>query len=129
MPNRSYEKGRRFENHVAKFFRGIFGHFGVANRSFMSRGADVTFVDYLLRVWRVSCKCMKLPKKIWDELESHDIVAIHQDRKEKAYVILEGKFKELCTRGLSEYVELTDEGKQAVEDIENQYVPNGTEGC
>jgi hypothetical protein len=96
MPNRSYEKGRRFENHVAKFFRGLFGQYGDSNRSFMSRGVDVSFVDYRMRVWKVSCKCMKLPKKIWDELnKNHDIVAISEDRKEKVFVITAGKLKEL----------------------------------
>jgi hypothetical protein len=111
VPNRSYEKGRRFENHVAKFFRSMFGQFGDASRSFMSRGVDVTFVDYSMRVWAVSCKCMKLPKKIWNELETHDIVAISEDRKEKAYVILESKLKELDPEGNL-----------------SQYLPNGTEG-
>jgi hypothetical protein len=90
---------------VAKFFRSMFGQFGDANRSFMSRGVDVTFVDYSMRVWAVSCKCMKLPKKIWNELETHDIVAISEDRKEKAYVILESKLRELDPEGnLSQYL-------------------------
>jgi hypothetical protein len=124
MPNRSYEKGRRFENHVAKFFRGMFGHFGDSNRSFMSRGVDVTFVDYAMRVWKVSCKCMKLPKKIWDELEGHDIVAIHEDHKEKAYVILEGKLKEMVGNHLA----AGGEGDSAIESSPSQYLPNGTEG-
>jgi hypothetical protein len=107
---------------VAKFFRGIFGQYGDSNRSFMSRGVDVTFVDYALRVWKVSCKCMKLPKKIWDELEGHDIVAIHQDHKEKAYVILEGKLKEL----LGAPVEW--EGDDVLHPLSpSQYLPNGEE--
>jgi hypothetical protein len=92
---------------VAKFFRGMFGHYGDASRSFMSRGVDVTFVDYKMRVWKVSCKCMKLPKKIWDEFEklNHDIVAVSEDRKEKAYVILESKLKELIgEQDISQYL-------------------------
>jgi hypothetical protein len=95
MPNRNYEKGRRFETVVAKLFRPFFGRFGDCERSFMSRGADVTFVDFLLRVWRVSCKCKKLPKWIWDELEKHDIAAVHQDYKPKAFIITEDKLREL----------------------------------
>lgn len=61
----------------------------------MSRGVDVTFVDPIFRVWKVSCKCMKLTKKIWNELEQHDIVAVHEDRKPTVFVITEFKLAEM----------------------------------
>ena len=79
MPNPSYIKGRKFENETAKFFRGFFGGFGDSRRSFMSRGIDVSFVDYLMRVWAVSCKCRRLPKWARKELETHDILAVKED--------------------------------------------------
>src|SRR5262245_2520222 len=81
VPNPSYQKGYRHENYERKFWQKHFGHFGPAIRSFMSRGNDIRFVDYVLRVWRVSCKVKKLPKWIWKELETNDILSVKEDGK------------------------------------------------
>lgn len=78
----------------------------------MSRGADVRFVDYLLRVWTVSVKALsgkhrKLPKWVWDELESYDILSVYEDRKINVKIITEPKLGELLGKSLAE-IEIAD---------------------
>jgi hypothetical protein len=103
MPNRSYQKGYRHENNEVKFWERHFGRFwdhvyggtGLRSRSFMSRGADVRFVDWVFRVWKVSCKVKKVPKWIWDELESNDILSVKHDYKGTLKIMTEEKLDEL----------------------------------
>ena len=106
MPNPNYIKGRRWENKVAKFFRGFFGKFGDASRSFMSRGIDVSFVEYLMRVWAVSCKFRKLPKWARKELETHDIVAVKEDYQEEVLIISWSKATELFGELLNDAIKV-----------------------
>jgi hypothetical protein len=98
-----YKKGYRHENNERKFWRHWFGSFGDGcNRSFLSRGADVSFFDYLLRRWKVSCKVKNpaLPKWMWKELETHDILSIKEDGKLPVRLILESKLEELLTKAM-----------------------------
>lgn len=102
LPNRSYQKGYRFENERRKFWQGFFGSFGEGcKRSPMSRGADITFFDYLLRKWTVSCKVKKVPKWMLDEVEAHDILDIHVDHVGDFSFLPTAKLEELLTRAMS----------------------------
>lgn len=100
MPNKSYQKGYRRENSERKFWHRWFGRFGDATRSFMSRGADISFVDCAMRVWTVSCKCKKLPKWVWEELEKQDILSVKEDRKVTLRIIPEPKLEELLGKAI-----------------------------
>jgi hypothetical protein len=79
VPNRSYQKGTRFENKILKLLTRL----GECTRSFMSRGADLT-LTFSLRKWSVSCKCGKPGKigysAIKRELETYDICVTSEDR-------------------------------------------------
>jgi hypothetical protein len=102
-----YKKGYRHENYERKFWLPWFGRFGDGcDRSFLSRGSDVTFFDYRLRRWKVSCKVRNkpkgLPKWMWDELETHDILSVKEDGKLPVRIILEGKLEELLGKSLAE---------------------------
>jgi hypothetical protein len=91
-----YKKGYRHENNERKFWLPWFGRFGDGcRRSFLSRGADITFFDHLFRRWKVSCKVKKLPKWIWDELENHDVVSVKQDGKLVVRFMVDTKLEEL----------------------------------
>jgi hypothetical protein len=84
----------------------------------MSRGADLILLRHL-RYWKFSVKCRaKLSdftlKQLIAECEEHDFCIFNADRGIQ-YVL----------GPLPKFVELSRD----VEDIENQYQPNGTEGC
>ena len=71
---------RLHENPERKFWDRWFGSFGDGcRRSFLSRGSDITFFDYNLRRWGVSCKMKPLPKWQKKELENNDILSILDD--------------------------------------------------
>jgi hypothetical protein len=77
LPNKSYQKGYRFEVKV----RAWLGNLGKCIRSMMSRGDDLT-LTYRLREWSVSCKCRKdsICVLIDRELEDHDAFVFGHDR-------------------------------------------------
>ncbi len=79
MPNPAYQKGKRLEVKTKAWFSTLDPG---CLRSFMSRGADVTF-QWLLRLWTISCKSGR-PKsislgKIKGELETYDICVTNED--------------------------------------------------
>jgi hypothetical protein len=91
MPNRSYQKGYRFERKVQAWL----AHLGECTRSMMSRGADLT-LTFSLRKWSVSCKCRANKFGfIYNELETNDIVALGADRQMPIICMLAPKFLEL----------------------------------
>jgi hypothetical protein len=100
-----YKKGYRHENYERKFWTRWFGRFGDGcRRSFLSRGADVSFFDYRLRRWGVSCKVKKLPKWMWDELDKcgQDILSVKEDGKLPVRIMVEPKLEELLGKSLAE---------------------------
>jgi hypothetical protein len=102
MPNRSYQKGYRFEKKVQAWLV----HLGHCARSMMSRGADLT-LTFQLRDWSISCKCRANKFGfIYDELENADIVALGADRQLPIIAMLAPKFIELL--GKAEAADLKD---------------------
>jgi hypothetical protein len=100
-----YRKGYRHENYERIFWTRWFGAFGDGcRRSFLSRGADISFFDCRLRRWGVSCKVKKLPKWMWDELDKcgQDILSVKEDGKLPVRIILEAKLEELLGKSLAE---------------------------
>lgn len=101
MPNRSYEKGRRFEWAM----RDLLSKIGSVTRSIGSKGADLTLWRNLQR-WTVSCKARKDGLKFfYDELENRDILAVKCDRKIPLVVMAAPKFCELVGKAEAEDIE------------------------
>lgn len=114
-----YKKGYRTENRRRKFWEKHFGRFGEGcKRSYGSRGHDITFFDYQLRRWTVSCKVKKIPKWMLDEVEGHDILDIHVDRIGDFSFLPSAKLEELL-RAASEPPrwELTKAGEEAIKEL------------
>jgi hypothetical protein len=112
MPNRSYQKGYRFERKVQAWL----AHLGECTRSMMSRGADLT-LTFSLRKWSVSCKCRANAFKfVYDELSKEyedgttpDILALGADRQLPVICMLAPKFLELM--GKAEALDLAELNK------------------
>jgi hypothetical protein len=118
LPNRSYQKGYRFERKAQAWLV----HLGHCARSMMSRGADLT-LTFNLREWSVSCKCTAAGKlrykTIKEELEKQDICMTGEDRDPYPMVHMYAP----------KFVEILGKAEAAdFEAFENQYLPNGTEG-
>jgi hypothetical protein len=84
MPNKSYQKGYRFETRVKAWLL----HLGGCERSYGSRGSDL-WLTRNLRRWAFSCKYRTkkstTPKfsltRLMEELEKHDFVVWGEDRE------------------------------------------------
>lgn len=79
MSNSSYQKGKRLEKKAEAWLQVLDPS---CHRSFMSRGADLTF-QWMLRFWKGSCKSYAKGKMryrlIRDELETHDFCITQED--------------------------------------------------